>query len=216
MIDEEISRIRSTKVGSEELLTETELDKIDELELKKNKLFQDAIKDNEEYQQKMARYRELKTFDENWGLYNKIRAEKIAEYGANSEEFKLWEKLNKFRRPSEKYYREIERIYDRINSILGESDPEMNALMQERAKIRRKYKMNGTFYSGNMDPQDIKAYDAVETKINELRKAATSESEDEKLPLEVRKKLGVQYERLSKLRVQKQTESYTTELNLFH
>ena len=216
-IDDEISRVRSTKVGAEELLTELELEKIDELELKKNKLFQDAIKADPEYQEKMQRYRELKTYDENWGLYNKFRAEKMAAYGANSEEFKRWEKLNKFRRPSEKYYKEIERIYSRINKIMGEQDEELNMLMGERAKIRRKYKLNGTFFSGNMDAADIEAYDKLEAKIEAIREKAAMEQEEfgeeGGLSLEVRKQLAPLYDRLSKLRSKKNTESYTNELN---
>jgi hypothetical protein len=213
IIDEAISRIRSTKVGSEELLNETQLDQIHELELQRNKIYQEALKSDPDYQKKMERYRELKTFDENWGLYNKIRAEKIAAYGIDSEEFKRWEKLNKTRRPSDKFYKDVNRIYERIDAILGGQDPEMTALRAERSKIRRKYKMNGTFYSGNMDPQDIEAYDALEEKIEAIRKKAALEEGEDGLPLEVRKKLGVQYERLSKLQTQKQTESYTEELN---
>ena len=217
-LDQKIYAIRSTKVGSEELLNEAELEQLEELELKKNKIYQDAIKADPEYQKKMERYRELKTFDENWGLYNKIRAEKMAAYGADSVEFKQWEKMNKFRRPSAKYYEEVQKIYENIAKIMGEQDPELKTLMQERSRLLRKYKMNGTFYSGNMDPQDIELYEKIEEKISEIRKEAEAAlPKDEEgfsiLPLQTRKRLAVQFERLGRMRDLKQTESYVNELN---
>lgn len=217
-IDQEIHAIRSTKVGNEELLTEAQLEQIEAYELAKNKIFQEALKDNKDYQEKMERRRELITKEENWGLYNKIRAEKIAAYGINSEEFKRWERLNKTRRPSQLYYDEISRIMDRIIDIKGEIDPEIKIYRDEMNKIRRKYKMNGTFYSGNMDPQDIEMYEKFEKKIAEIQDELNKDKEvDENgkvsLPLDIRKRLAKQYERLGKLRTMKQTESYTKELN---
>lgn len=217
-IDEKIQAIRSTKIGSEELLNEAELEKLHELELKRNKIYQNAISTDADYQRKMARYRELKVREQNWGLYNKIRAEKIAAYGADSKEFKQWEKINKIRRPSAKYYEQIQKVYERIEKIMGEQDPRMKELVQERAKIRRKYKMNGTFYSGDMDPQDIALYDELDKKIEDLRKEAESSlPKDEEgnavLPLATRRKLAKQFARLSALRDQKQTQNYVNELN---
>lgn len=217
-IDQEIYAIRSTKIGNEELLNETQLEQIEAYELAKNKIFQEALKDDKDYQQKMERRRELITKEENWGLYNKIRAEKIAAYGINSEEFKRWEKMNKTQRPGQKYYDEIARIMDRITAVLGETDPEMKVYKDELNKIRRKYKMNGTFYSGNMDPKDIEMYELIEQKIKDVQERLNEGKEVNEagravLPLETRKKLAKLYDRMSKLRTMKQTENYTKELN---
>lgn len=207
-IDQDIQSIRSTKVGAEELLNESELEKLHELELKRNKIYQNAISTDADYQKKMERYRELKVREQNWGLYNKIRAEKIATYGQDSAEFKQWEKLNKIRRPSAKYYESIQNIYERIEKIIGTTNSEMKLLLEQRSKIRRKYKMNGTFYTGDMDPQDIALYDEIEEKIEEIRLEASKS-----LPIATRKKLAKQSERLSKLREQKQSQNYINELN---
>jgi hypothetical protein len=167
-IDDKISQLRANKGGVDELLSETELDKLQDLELERAKIVKEALKNDPQYQETLEKYKKYFYYDENWGLFNRIRAEKLAEYGADSEEFKRWEALNMFKQPNEKFYEERSKIYDKMGAILGGRDPEMGDLLLEQSKIKSKYKLNGQFLTSDMDARDIEIFDKLQDRIDEI------------------------------------------------
>lgn len=171
----------SAGYNNQEYLDESTLERIAEIDVELNKLRQQYTSmNNGEYN----RYIELRDkyyeYEINYTKYNQLLAQKKIELTDQNgvldiEKLEAWKKENTVRTPTEEYHEKVSEIWDQIFGILGETDPEIQALRDKKKEVLAQYRRRGMIDSRFMSQEDIDLLDGIDQMIEDIKNGQKSD-----------------------------------------
>jgi hypothetical protein len=158
--------VRHVGVGNEILLNEEDWDRLIELDIEQNKLFQEASEKSEEYARRVEKFNELYEYDTNDRFFRAVDRNKKIQYADDPESYEKWRSLNTVTRPTSEWYEDLNELHEQMSVISG-NDMVLSELRERKVKIMRPHKHAGRFNPKFLNDEEIKALDEIEGLIEE-------------------------------------------------
>lgn len=213
---ENLIYLLSTQHESEIYFTEEDLDNLYDIERRMKALRQKAAEENPEYKAYLEKSREYYTYDLNLELYQRAEATAKARYSGseNAEKLERWYKMNRVIRPNDAWYQKREDLYERRAALLT-NDPAMSALIEERSRILRNYRINGALKLQLLTDEDAQQLEHIDATMEEhiLTRSAAGNGRAELSADQIAELKSINQE-LMRIQTKRLTESYRETLNM--
>jgi len=163
------SIVSSVGVGNEEKFSEEDYNALEEIDLKIRKLRSQAAKENPNYQEYIDLLESLYDHSIDTVWFDRVHERKKLEYANSPEKLAKWEFENLVDVPTDEYYQELERLYDRKEEIIG-SSASFSELIKERNFILKTYRREDrTLDFRRLSDEDKEALEEINSKIEALK-----------------------------------------------
>jgi hypothetical protein len=153
--------------GNEIQLTDDDYDRLQELEVELKALKEKAKELNPAYEEYLEKFNELYEFDTDEKYYQNAESNAKARFADSPELLEKWYKENTVDRPTADWYEELADLYEQRAELFG-SNPEIMEIIDQRNKIKRKYKIGGRFNPKYVTDEDMAALDHLDSRMDQI------------------------------------------------
>lgn len=138
-------------------------DRLQELDIELNNLKEEAKKINPAYEEYIKKFNDLYELSTDEDRFSRAETNAKARFADDPDMLEKWYKENQVERPKEIWYDELNTLYE-LRAQVVSSNPVMQDLLEERAAILRKYKINGKLAPKFISDEDVEALDEIEAR----------------------------------------------------
>jgi len=207
---------QSAGFNNSEQLDESVQFRVAQIEVELNKLRKEYAEKNGNYQKYMDLIDKYYDYDINYNYFERLKSQKMAELrDANGlldqEAFDKWMTQNTIKRANQDWYDAVGDIWDRIFSIIGKQNPNVEELNQKYKEILSQYKRKGIVDSRFFSVEDKATLNEIEDLIIKYK---TEGAGGTKLSSEERRDLKNLFQELEALQTKVNNPYYVKEFNI--
>lgn len=160
--------IRSSVGRGEEMnLEEADFHRLNELDIEIKKIRRDAVESNPEYAKYIEKFNELFEYDTNERYFKASEENAKIRYADDPATLKKWYEEHQVTRANQKWYEDLETLYEQRNEFYTDKDEDLADLFEKRNRIIRPYKENGRIKPRYFSEEDIQELNEVEIEIED-------------------------------------------------
>lgn len=150
--------------GSELILSDSDWERLDELEIQKRELREKAREQNPEYAKYLDVFDDLYEFDTNEGKFKANERHMLVQYAGDPEKQAEWYAQRMIVRPTKEWYTKLNELRE-IRAMFFEDDLVIKELIEQKSAILRKYRENSQINVTRITEDEIRAVEEIEGKI---------------------------------------------------